>query len=83
MYVHLSASGPLTCVFFYMSGLVSMSNDPAHQYIYIQALTVHLFVFVTAPWWLLFSPFWGDEGDMLGKSGREACSEEMCFLQSL
>lgn len=48
-----------------MSVLVCMRNEPAHPHIYIQALTVHLFVSVTAPWWLLFSPSWGGEGEAM------------------
>lgn len=43
----------------------------------MEALTVHLFVFATAPWWLLFSPSWGDKGELLGKeSWSEVCSEK-------
>ncbi len=53
------------CVLVYMSVLVCMCNEPAHPHIYIQALTVHLFVSVTAPWWLLFSPSWGGEGEVM------------------
>lgn len=41
----------------------------------IEALTVRLFVFATAPWWLLFSPFGGDGGELQGEeSGSEVCS---------
>lgn len=62
MYAHFHVSVPPHE--HYMSVLVCMCNEPAHPYIYIQALTVHLFVSVTAPWWLLFSPSWGGEGEV-------------------
>lgn len=54
-----------SCVFIYMSVLVCMYNEAAQPHIYIQALTVHLFVSVTAPWWLLFSPSWGGKGEVM------------------
>lgn len=54
-----------SCVFIYMSVLVCMCNEAAQPHIYIQALTVHLFVSVTAPWWLLFSPSWGGKGEVM------------------
>lgn len=47
-----------------MSVLVCMCNEPSHPHIYIQALTVRLFVSETAPWWLLFSPSRGVEGEV-------------------
>lgn len=44
--------------------------------IYTEALTVRLFVFATAPWWLLLPPSWGDGGELLGEdSGSKVCSE--------
>lgn len=49
---------------------VCISNEPARPLICIRALTVHLSVVATAPWWLLLSPWWGDDGDVLGTSGR-------------
>lgn len=58
-----------------------MSDKPTHPHIYIQTLTVRLFVFVTAPWWLLFSPSWGDDDGVLREAGREVCSEGV--VQSL
>lgn len=60
-----------------MSAHVCICNDPAHPHICIQALTVHLSVVVTAPWRLLFSPWWGEEGDVFGKSVRNANAGEM------
>lgn len=58
-----------------MSAHVCIGNDPAQPHICIQALTVHLSVVATAPWRLLFSPWWGDEGKS-GKSGRNAYADE-------
>lgn len=57
----------------YMSILVCMFKKAAFPHIYIRALTVHLFVSVTAPWWLLFTPSQGGEDEVMwegrGKSG--------------
>lgn len=49
---------------------------------FIQPLTVHLFVSVTAPWWLLFSPSWGDKGEAKNR-GRLVRKCVMTRLRSL
>lgn len=58
-------------MFLNMSGcqLVCMCNKSSHPHIYIQALTVHLFVFETAPCWLLFAPSGGVKGEVMIKGG--------------
>lgn len=63
---------------------VCICNDPAHPHICMQALTVHLSVVATAPWRLLFSPWWGDAGDVLGMSCQECeCWRAGSFLSGV
>lgn len=66
----------------YMPILVCTFKN-AFPHIYIRALTVHLSVSVTAPWWLLFAPSRGGEDEvMLGGEGSLAgkCVLVRCLI---
>lgn len=82
--MHFNASKPFAWAEHVCSStcqcLFCMCNEPSHPHIYIQALTVHLFVSVTAPWWLLLSPSRGVEGEVMiwrGESGWDVCGREL------
>lgn len=88
-FAHLNASASLhtqfmclsTCLFLFAC-LMSLK----HPHIYIHTLTVHLFVSVTAPWWLLFSPSWGGDGEVMcwgslaGWCGGEVSNPSVMFF---